>query len=176
MDTFRLHADTNRLKLPRWARFTAIFLIGFLISCNRLPQDQRISLGHVGGFPPGSVTALEVDGCFEDPDPPGSGGRPPAPATRLPPARVCDIPIFIVNLEEEGLVALYNRDPHLGCRLTWVEGDMRFDNPCHGEAYSESGQWLTGPSPRDLDRFGIEVAADGQVLLHLHRFMLGASH
>jgi cytochrome b6-f complex iron-sulfur subunit len=59
---------------------------------------------------------------------------------------------------EDGLVALYQRCVHLGCRVPWCKSSQWFECPCHGSKYNRVGEKKGGPAPRGLDRFPIDVA------------------
>lgn len=58
---------------------------------------------------------------------------------------------------EQGLVALYQRCVHLGCRVPWCQSSQWFECPCHGSKYNRVGEKKAGPAPRGLDRFAILV-------------------
>lgn len=64
----------------------------------------------------------------------------------------------IVNGMEQGYVALYQRCPHLGCRVPWCETSQWFECPCHGSKYNRVGEKRGGPAPRGMDRFPLEVS------------------
>jgi cytochrome b6-f complex iron-sulfur subunit len=57
----------------------------------------------------------------------------------------------------DGLMALYMRCVHLGCRVPWCAPSQGFECPCHGSKYNSIGEYFGGPAPRNLDRFVIEV-------------------
>jgi cytochrome b6-f complex iron-sulfur subunit len=59
---------------------------------------------------------------------------------------------------ENGVVALYQKCVHLGCRVPWCKSSQWFECPCHGSQYNRVGEKKGGPAPRGLDRFGIEVS------------------
>ena len=65
------------------------------------------------------------------------------------------------NTEEygasEGLVALYQKCVHLGCRVPFCEQSQWFECPCHGSKYNRAGEYRDGPAPRGLDRFPVTV-------------------
>ncbi len=61
------------------------------------------------------------------------------------------------GVEAEGLMALYMRCVHLGCRVPWCAPSQGFECPCHGSKYNAIGEYFAGPAPRNLDRFSIEV-------------------
>lgn len=58
-----------------------------------------------------------------------------------------------------GVVALYQKCVHLGCRVPWCKSSQWFECPCHGSQYNRVGEKKGGPAPRGLDRFA--VAIDG---------------
>jgi len=55
------------------------------------------------------------------------------------------------------LFALTQNCPHLGCRLPYCAGSGRFECPCHGSQFDLAGEWISGPSPRGIDRFAVSV-------------------
>ena len=63
---------------------------------------------------------------------------------------------------EDGVVALYQRCVHLGCRVPWCLTSQWFECPCHGSQYNRVGEKKGGPAPRGLDRFVVSVDG-GQV-------------
>jgi cytochrome b6-f complex iron-sulfur subunit len=82
-----------------------------------------------------------------------------------------------VNYEEEGLAAegimpLYQRCVHLGCRVPWCEQSQWFECPCHGSKYNHAGEYQLGPAPRGLDRFAITID-NGAVMVDTSQVILG---
>jgi cytochrome b6-f complex iron-sulfur subunit len=71
---------------------------------------------------------------------------------------------FYVTQFRGGLRALYQKCPHLGCRVPFCESSERFECPCHGSVYNIIGEYLAGPAPRGMDRFPIHIR-DGHVLV-----------
>lgn len=61
------------------------------------------------------------------------------------------------GVEANGLMALFQRCPHLGCRVPWCAPSQGFECPCHGSKYDAIGEYFAGPAPRNLDVFGVEV-------------------
>ena len=59
---------------------------------------------------------------------------------------------------KEGVVALYQKCVHLGCRVPFCKSAQWFECPCHGSRYNRAGEKKAGPAPRGLDRFGVEVS------------------
>jgi cytochrome b6-f complex iron-sulfur subunit len=62
----------------------------------------------------------------------------------------------------EGLMALYQKCVHLGCRVPFCEASQWFECPCHGSKYNRAGEYRDGPAPRGMDRFAVTVQ-DGTV-------------
>ena len=58
---------------------------------------------------------------------------------------------------EQGVVALYQKCPHLGCRVPWCTTSQWFECPCHGSQYNRVGEKKGGPAPRGMDRFAATV-------------------
>jgi cytochrome b6-f complex iron-sulfur subunit len=85
------------------------------------------------------------------------------PAEALPDAEaVYDPPIF-AGMRDYGLVALYQKCPHLGCRVPDCASSRWFECPCHGSQYNQVGEKKGGPAPRGMDRFAISVDGAGNV-------------
>jgi cytochrome b6-f complex iron-sulfur subunit len=59
---------------------------------------------------------------------------------------------------ENGLLALFQKCPHLGCRVPFCLSSQWFECPCHGSRYNRDGEKKGGPAPRGMDRFAMEVA------------------
>jgi cytochrome b6-f complex iron-sulfur subunit len=58
---------------------------------------------------------------------------------------------------QAGIVALYQKCPHLGCRVPECASSQWFECPCHGSQYNQVGEKKGGPAPRGMDRFGVSV-------------------
>ena len=77
---------------------------------------------------------------------------------------------FYLTVEDDEFVALYAFDPNptsrrQGCIVEWLS-DFEFQgrtgwfrDPCFGSTYDHSGKLASGPSPRDMDRFAVEIRA-----------------
>lgn len=65
----------------------------------------------------------------------------------------------------EGLVAVYQRCVHLGCRVPWCNSSQGFECPCHGSKYNMVGEYYAGPAPRNLDRFVVNVSSAGKLII-----------
>jgi cytochrome b6-f complex iron-sulfur subunit len=64
----------------------------------------------------------------------------------------------------EGYVALYQKCPHLGCRVPWCSTSQWFECPCHGSKYNRVGEKRGGPAPRGMDRFVLSVSGSSIVV------------
>ena len=64
-----------------------------------------------------------------------------------------------------GIVALYQKCPHLGCRVPNCDTSQWFECPCHGSQYNQVGEKKGGPAPRGMDRFAMEIGSDGSLFV-----------
>jgi cytochrome b6-f complex iron-sulfur subunit len=67
------------------------------------------------------------------------------------------------------IYALNTMCTHLGCTPNWLEADKKFKCPCHGSGFYITGINFEGPAPRPLERWGVEVADDGQLVVDKSR-------
>ena len=72
---------------------------------------------------------------------------------------------YISRLEDGGFLALWQRCTHLGCTVPWREGEGQFNCPCHSSIFDRAGEVLSGPAPRPLDLFPIEII-EGEILVN----------
>lgn len=59
---------------------------------------------------------------------------------------------------EAGIAVMYQKCPHLGCRVPSCETSQWFECPCHGSQYNQVGEKKGGPAPRGMDRFSTSVS------------------
>ena len=64
--------------------------------------------------------------------------------------------LYVVNAKGD-LLALSQKCPHLGCKVPFCESSGRFECPCHGSVFDIGGEYITGPSPRGMDRYPLSV-------------------
>jgi cytochrome b6-f complex iron-sulfur subunit len=76
----------------------------------------------------------------------------PFPANALPAAKKIYDDYIYAGMQQ-GIVALYQKCVHLGCRVPWCQSAQWFECPCHGSKYNRVGEKRDGPAPRGLDRF-----------------------
>jgi cytochrome b6-f complex iron-sulfur subunit len=63
-----------------------------------------------------------------------------------------------LNSLEAGIAVLYQKCPHLGCRVPECATSQWFECPCHGSQYNQAGEKKGGPAPRGMDGFATEVS------------------
>ncbi len=64
---------------------------------------------------------------------------------------------WVVKNPEGGITAFSPRCTHLGCAYRWDAAQHDFLCPCHGSRFALTGQVLSGPAPRPLDRYEVRV-------------------
>jgi cytochrome b6-f complex iron-sulfur subunit len=64
---------------------------------------------------------------------------------------------------ERGLIASYQKCPHLGCRVPQCLSSQWFECGCHGSQYNRVGEKKGGPAPRGMDHFPLEFSAADEV-------------
>ena len=87
----------------------------------------------------------------------------PYPGSALPEAKRVYSESILPGMEQ-GVVALFQKCPHLGCRVPWCQTSQWFECPCHGSKYNRVGEKKGGPAPRGMDRFPVEVTPDAIVI------------
>ena len=74
---------------------------------------------------------------------------------------------------ERGLIASYQKCPHLGCRVPQCTSSQWFECGCHGSQYNRVGEKKGGPAPRGMDHFPLEFTAAGEVLINTGTIVQG---
>lgn len=69
------------------------------------------------------------------------------------------------GLVADGLMVMWWRCVHLGCRVPWCASSAGFECPCHGSKYNFFGEYEAGPAPRNLDRFVVEISEKGRLII-----------
>jgi len=82
------------------------------------------------------------------------------PAGAVENARAAYSPQELAGMEN-GVIALFQKCPHLGCRVPECNTSQWFECPCHGSQYNQVGEKKGGPAPRGMDRFAMTVDASG---------------
>ena len=89
-------------------------------------------LGKLEDFPDGSVTAFRSD------------------------------KLYLVRMDDGGLLALSLKCTHLGCAITWNDEKREFECPCHASSFTPGGDVNSPPAPRALDMYRLVI--EGGVL------------
>ncbi|MBT5139869.1 MAG: ubiquinol-cytochrome c reductase iron-sulfur subunit [Acidimicrobiaceae bacterium] len=72
-----------------------------------------------------------------------------------------------------GILALYQKCPHLGCRVPECGTSQWFECPCHGSQYNRVGEKRGGPAPRGMDRFAMSIGSDGSLTVNTGAIVQG---
>jgi nitrite reductase/ring-hydroxylating ferredoxin subunit len=78
---------------------------------------------------------------------------------------------YVTSFEGK-LSALYQKCPHLGCKVPFCTTSNQFECPCHGSVYNIKGEYLDGPAPRGMDQFPVHIA-DDQVFIDTSTLLEG---
>ena len=129
-------ADLIRGRDSPWADVYRPTRFEFGASKSRLVSHNRHAMGHlfegrVGGHP--SLEAAALD--------PGEGDVFEGP----------DDPVAVARDDEGGLHAVSAVCPHMGCLVTWNDGERSWDCPCHGSRFDVDGSVLDTPAVDGLD-------------------------
>ena len=63
-----------------------------------------------------------------------------------------------------GLMAIFQKCSHLGCRVPYCPTSGWFECPCHGAQFNAAGEVTRGPAPAGLWHFPIEIVGDEVVV------------
>ncbi len=77
-----------------------------------------------------------------------------------------------MGVAAQGIMALYQRCTHLGCRVPFCGSSQWFECPCHGSKYNTAGEYKLGPAPRGLDRFRVRIEGE-EVFVDTSEIILG---
>ena len=61
-------------------------------------------------------------------------------------------------------MAIYQQCTHLGCLVRWDEDEDQFKCPCHSGKYNRNGEVISGPPPKPLSIFQLEVISGDVVV------------
>ena len=86
-----------------------------------------VSAGGIDSFAPNSVTAF-VRGRF-----------------------------YLARLADGGFLALSRKCTHLGCTIPWLAEENKFACPCHASAFDITGNVISPPAHRALDRYPVTI-------------------
>ena len=75
-----------------------------------------------------------------------------------------ELSVYVLTMDGRDYIAMSNVCTHLGCRARWVTDRDQFYCPCHAGIFDREGYVVSGPPPRPLDRYEVEVE-DGQLFI-----------
>lgn len=136
--------------------FTVAGFVAFLWPSSTGGFGQVVGVGSVEGVRDGARAAA---GFFYAPE--ARAWITEYPSEALPKAEAVYDPAIYAGMASYGLVALYQKCPHLGCRVPQCDTSRWFECPCHGSQYNQVGEKKAGPAPRGMDHFRIAVDAAG---------------
>jgi len=84
-----------------------------------------------------------------------------------------DYPKDALPMLEAGVIVLYQRCTHLGCRVPWCATSGWFECPCHDAKFDQVGEYRQGPAPRGLDLIESSIE-DGHLVLDTGSILRGA--
>ena len=84
-----------------------------------------------------------------------------------------DADYALTGVTKDGIMPLYQRCVHLGCRVPFCGSSKWFECPCHGSKYNGAGEYQLGPAPRGMDRFVVTIEANGTVFVDTSAVILG---
>jgi Rieske Fe-S protein len=71
-----------------------------------------------------------------------------------------EISLYVLTDDGRDFVAMSNICTHLACRVRWIADREQFFCPCHNGVFDKEGNVVSGPAPRPLDRYEVEVEDD----------------
>lgn len=75
-----------------------------------------------------------------------------------------ELAVYVLSEDGRNFIAMSNICTHLGCRVRWVADQNQFYCPCHNGVFAKDGSVISGPPPRPLDRYGVEIQ-DGHIFI-----------
>jgi cytochrome b6-f complex iron-sulfur subunit len=89
----------------------------------------------------------------------------PYPSEALPKAKTVAFYKPVLETMTNGIIVMYQKCPHLGCRVPSCVSSQWFECPCHGSQYNHVGEKKGGPAPRGMDHFAATVSQGGDVVI-----------
>ncbi len=133
-------------------------VIGFLWPSGSGGFGSKINMGKVSDL---QADVSKNNGFLYKPD--GRLWITNYPAAALPKAEQVYAPA-VLNSLKAGLSVLYQKCPHLGCRVPSCNSSQWFECPCHGSQYNQNGEKKGGPAPRGMDSFATEISGGSLIV------------
>ena len=134
--------------------FSAGSFVAFLWPTKTGGFGGRVS---VGGLNDILATIDTGDGFYYAPEARAWITRYPDEA--IPKAEAVYQPALIPGIER-GVIASYQKCPHLGCRVPSCPSSQWFECGCHGSQYNRVGEKKAGPAPRGMDHFAVDFEGE----------------
>ena len=141
-------------------------IIGFLWPSGSGGFGSKINMGKVSDL---QADVTKNNGFLYKPD--GRLWITNYPAAALPKAEQVYAPA-VLNSLKAGLSVLYQKCPHLGCRVPSCNSSQWFECPCHGSQYNQAGEKKGGPAPRGMDSFATEISG-GSLIVNTGQIVQG---
>ncbi|NPA31305.1 MAG: ubiquinol-cytochrome c reductase iron-sulfur subunit [Chloroflexi bacterium] len=74
--------------------------------------------------------------------------------------------VYIIRHSDTEVTVFSNVCTHLACRVRWKDELGEFVCPCHDAHFAETGEVISGPAPRPLDKYEYKIE-DGILYIHL---------
>jgi cytochrome b6-f complex iron-sulfur subunit len=139
--------------------FSAASMVAFLWPTKTGGFGGKVPVGRIDDVRAG---ILAGDGFFYAPE--GRAWITEYPVDAIPKAEGIYATSLMPGLER-GLIASYQKCPHLGCRVPQCTSSQWFECGCHGSQYNRVGEKKGGPAPRGMDHFPLEFSAAGEVTI-----------
>lgn len=124
------------------AALVGVPVLGFILApMRRLGGQSWIRLGPVNDFPPGETRLA----TYENPGSAHWDGATAKTACWVRHVGNGQFQVFAVNCA------------HLGCPVRWFAQSRLFMCPCHGGVYYEDGSRASGPPPRGLFEYELQI-------------------
>jgi menaquinol-cytochrome c reductase iron-sulfur subunit len=64
---------------------------------------------------------------------------------------------WVIKNRDSSITAYLPWCTHLGCAYSWEPLRSQFVCPCHGSSFAKTGEVMSGPAPRPLDRYDVKL-------------------
>jgi cytochrome b6-f complex iron-sulfur subunit len=95
------------------------------------------------------------------------------PSDALAAAELVYDPVLLPGMQA-GIIASFQKCPHLGCRVPECLSSQWFECGCHGSQYNRVGEHKGGPAPRGMDHFPVDISPAGDVTVDTGTLIQGA--
>jgi Rieske Fe-S protein len=68
-----------------------------------------------------------------------------------------ELSLYVLTENGRDYTAMSNICTHLGCRVRWIADKGQFFCPCHNGVFSKTGENISGPPPKPLNRYQTKI-------------------